>query len=140
MTKPWERGPFENDPDGMFLMPVGKLHQEYISADEVNQMVDEIKRLQSKREEDAEALEVGRLVLAATNRDELCFDQLQWYLDNKKPPFSFHDEPGEHDPCYVVMPGGMTLPLNHDARPGVDIARAKWIIKLCNIALKAVAE
>ena len=88
---------------------------------------------------DKEALEVGRLVLKATKPDELCFDILQWCLDNRQPPFTFHDEPGEHDPCYVVMTGGNTLALNHDARPGVDIARAKWIIALCNAALKAVA-
>lgn len=49
--------------------------------------------------------------------------------------FSFHDEPGEHDPCYVVMPGGASLELNHDAGEGVDIARAKFIIAACNAAL-----
>jgi hypothetical protein len=49
--------------------------------------------------------------------------------------FSFLDEPGEHDPCYIVMPGGSCLPVNHHATPGVDIARAKFIIAACNAAL-----
>lgn len=51
--------------------------------------------------------------------------------------FTFHDEPGEHDPCYVVMPDGASLPVNHHAGPGVDIARAKYIITACNAALRA---
>ena len=42
------------------------------------------------------------------------------------------DEPGEHDPCYVVMPGGSMISLNHHATEGVDIARAKFIIDACN--------
>lgn len=50
-------------------------------------------------------------------------------------PFTFRDEPGEHDPCYVVMPGSAMLPLNHHAVPGVDIARAKFIVAACNMAL-----
>ncbi len=49
--------------------------------------------------------------------------------------FAFHDDPGEHDPCYVVMPGGASLPINHDAGDGVDIARAWFIINACNAAL-----
>lgn len=48
--------------------------------------------------------------------------------------FTFHDEPGEHDPCYVVMPDGAALPLNHHAGEGVDIARAQFIITACNAA------
>jgi hypothetical protein len=51
--------------------------------------------------------------------------------------FAFHDEPGAHDPCYVVMPGGAMLPLNHHAGEGVDIARAKFIVDACNAALRA---
>src|SRR6185312_8772543 len=51
--------------------------------------------------------------------------------------FTFYDDPGEHDPCYVVMPGGAMLPLNHHAGEGVDIARAKFIIDACNEALRA---
>lgn len=47
-------------------------------------------------------------------------------------PFRFHDEPGEHDPCYVVMPDGASLPLNHHAGEGFDIARAKFIVAACN--------
>jgi hypothetical protein len=51
-------------------------------------------------------------------------------------PFSFYDEPGEHDPCYVVMPGGCTLALNHCAPGMMDITRAKFIIDACNEKLK----
>lgn len=49
--------------------------------------------------------------------------------------FTFADDPGEHDPCYVVMPGGAMLPVNHHAGEGVDIARAKFIVQACNAAL-----
>jgi hypothetical protein len=49
--------------------------------------------------------------------------------------FAFHDNPGAHDPCYVVMPGGAMLALNHHAGEGVDIARARFIIDACNAAL-----
>lgn len=49
--------------------------------------------------------------------------------------FRFVDEPGEHEPCYVVMPDGAMLPLNHHAGLGVDIARARFIINACNAAL-----
>lgn len=49
--------------------------------------------------------------------------------------FSFHDEPGEHDPCYVVMPDGAMLTVNHRADEGVDVARAKFIVGACNEAL-----
>lgn len=51
--------------------------------------------------------------------------------------FTFLDEPGEHDPCYVIMPGGAMLPVNHHAGEGVDIARAKFIIAACNEKLCA---
>lgn len=54
--------------------------------------------------------------------------------------FTFHDEPGDHDPCYVVMPDGASLPLNHHAGEGVDIARAKFIIAACNAALTPPTE
>lgn len=50
--------------------------------------------------------------------------------------FQFVDEPGEHEPCYVVMPGGSMLALNHHDGPGVDIARAKFIVEACNAALR----
>lgn len=49
--------------------------------------------------------------------------------------FTFHDLPGAHDPCYVVMPGGAALEFNHDGGEGVDIARAKFVIAACNRAL-----
>jgi hypothetical protein len=51
--------------------------------------------------------------------------------------FTFRDDPGEHDPCYVVMPGGATLVVNHHAGEGVDIARAKFIVDACNAALSS---
>lgn len=46
--------------------------------------------------------------------------------------FKFEDDPGEHDPCYVVMPGGSMLPVNHHAGFGVDQYRALFIINACN--------
>lgn len=55
-------------------------------------------------------------------------------------PFTFLDEPGEHDPCYVVMPCGAAITLNHHASEGVDIARAKFIIAACNAALGGEVE
>jgi hypothetical protein len=58
-----------------------------------------------------------------------------WPADGR---FTFVDEPGAHDPCYVVMPGGAMLPLNHHNGEGVDIARAKFIIAACNAALSAM--
>jgi hypothetical protein len=54
--------------------------------------------------------------------------------------FTFMDEPGEHDPCYVVLPNGAMLALNHDCREGVDIARAHWIVGACNARLAALDE
>jgi hypothetical protein len=50
--------------------------------------------------------------------------------------FGFHDDPGEHDPCYVIMPGGAMLEFNHSATPGVDIARASFVQAACNLALE----
>lgn len=47
-------------------------------------------------------------------------------------PFEFKDEPGEHDPCYVIMPDGAMLPLCHHNKNGVDQARAKFIVDACN--------
>lgn len=61
-------------------------------------------------------------------------------LDWREARFTFYDSPGEHDPCFIVMPGGNTLPLNHHATPGVDIARAKWIIDACNARLPWVID
>lgn len=54
--------------------------------------------------------------------------------------FFFADSPGEHDPCFVVMPGRCSLPLNHHNTPGVDIARAKFIIDACNAALSLLHD
>jgi hypothetical protein len=45
------------------------------------------------------------------------------------------DETNLHGPCYVVMPGGASLELNHHGTTGddsVDVKRAKWIIDACN--------
>lgn len=54
-------------------------------------------------------------------------------------PFSFYDDPGAHDPCYVVMPDGAMMALNHHARPGVDVTRAEWIVAACNARLAAAS-
>lgn len=58
-----------------------------------------------------------------------------WPADGR---FTFHDEPGAHDPCYVVMPGGSALPLNHNDGEGVDVARAKFIVAACNAAIASL--
>lgn len=63
--------------------------------------------------------------------DKALVEQCDWPEGGR---FTFHDEPGEHDPCYVVMPDGAALPLNHHAGEGVDIARAQFIIAACNAA------
>jgi hypothetical protein len=49
--------------------------------------------------------------------------------------FGFLDDPGEHDPCYVVMPGGAMLVFNHHAGEGVDVARARFVQAACNAAI-----
>jgi hypothetical protein len=80
---------------------------------------------------------VGRL---AFSRPELVGDEalvervagLEWPAGER---FTFHDDPGEHEPCYVVMPGGGAIPLNHHDRNGVDQARARFIVNACNAAL-----
>lgn len=46
--------------------------------------------------------------------------------------FTVRDEPGEHDPCYLVMPGGGMIPFVHHATNGVDQARAEFIASACN--------
>lgn len=61
-------------------------------------------------------------------------DDLRHTCDWPKDKFRFKDDPGEHDPCYVIMPGGATLPVNHHAGVGVDIARASFIVNACNVA------
>jgi len=55
----------------------------------------------------------------------------------KSARFEFEDEPGEHDPCWLILPGGEKLALNHHATNGVDQARAKFIADACNSALDA---
>lgn len=56
-----------------------------------------------------------------------------WPIDTA---FQFKDEPGEHDPCYVIMPGGAMLPLAHHAINGTDQARAQFIVDACNEKLR----
>lgn len=56
--------------------------------------------------------------------------------------FSYHDEKGEHDPAYVVLPGGSMIPIN-DYPDGelpvpTDAARAAFIVCACNFLLDAV--
>ena len=53
--------------------------------------------------------------------------------------FLYHDEEGEHDPAYVVIPGGEMVPINGyddgDAPIPTDVARAAFIVTACNAAL-----
>ena len=63
---------------------------------------------------------------------------INWPLGCKWPngnKFTFADEPGEHDPCYVVMPDGAMLSLNHYNDSETDITRAQFIIAACNYYL-----
>lgn len=46
-------------------------------------------------------------------------------------PFTVRDEPGEHDPCWLVMPDGAMVAFNHHAEHGVDQARVKFIADAC---------
>jgi len=58
--------------------------------------------------------------------------------------FSYHDEEGEHDPEYVVMPDGAMLDVNGyadgDASIPTDCARAVFVVLACNVALSTVAR
>jgi hypothetical protein len=47
-------------------------------------------------------------------------------------PFTVRDEPGEHDPCWLVMPDGASLAFVHHATNGVDQARAQFVADACN--------
>lgn len=49
--------------------------------------------------------------------------------------FAFSDEPGEHDPCHVVLPGGAMVAFAHCAEPDMDVARALFVARACNAAL-----
>jgi len=55
--------------------------------------------------------------------------------------FLYHDEEGEHDPAYVVIPGGEMVPINGyddgDAPIPTDVARAAFIVTACNAALQS---
>lgn len=53
--------------------------------------------------------------------------------------FTYLDEPGDHDPCYVIMPGGSMLPFAHHASELADCARALFVMRACNAALAAMA-
>lgn len=59
-------------------------------------------------------------------------------LDWPDHAFTLQDEPGEHDPCHVVMPGGAMLSINHHAAEGVDLARAQFIVDACNEKLRRI--
>lgn len=47
-------------------------------------------------------------------------------------PFTVRDEPGEHDPCWLVLPDNAMLAFVHHAANGVDQARAQFIADVCN--------
>ena len=56
--------------------------------------------------------------------------------------FSYHDEEGEHDPVYTVLPSGEMLSLNHyndgESNVPTDCARAVFITRACNTALSTL--
>ena len=49
---------------------------------------------------------------------------------------AYHDEQGEHDPCYVVLPGGLMMPMNFNCDPLTDVARAVFIVRAINATLQ----
>lgn len=65
------------------------------------------------------------------------WDALDWEFGIE---FVFADSADAHDPCFVVMPGGAALSLNHHDGEGVDIARAKWIVDACNDKLRRIRD
>jgi hypothetical protein len=54
--------------------------------------------------------------------------------------FKVVDAAGEHDPCFLVIPGGSMLPLNHFANELTDVCRTIFIAEACNAALAAAAR
>ena len=67
-------------------------------------------------------------------QDEIdAWDALDWPLHED---FRFADVAGAHAPCFVVMPGGAAIALNHHDGSGVDVARAQWIVDACNDKLR----
>jgi hypothetical protein len=65
------------------------------------------------------------------------YDTLDWDFHAQ---FVFADVAGEHEPCFVVMPGGAAIAINHHAGNGVDVARAKWIVDACNEKLQRMLD
>jgi hypothetical protein len=79
----------------------------------------------------------GALEYDGVNLDlDAALRQVDWPDKN----FQFSDSPGAHDPCYVIMPDGAMLDLNHHNTEGVDIARAKFIIEACNEKLQRLRD
>lgn len=60
-------------------------------------------------------------------------------LDWPTGEFRVQDEPGEHDPCYLVCPDGLMLAFNAHAINGTDQRRAQWIAETLNARLKPEA-
>lgn len=54
--------------------------------------------------------------------------------------FGFRDDPGEHDPCYVIMPGGAMLVFNHHADPDNFKDRASIALADAILALTAPTQ
>ena len=84
----------------------------------------------------AEALDLANQIYEIRNQIE--FPALKSLDFKPGDRFGFRDDLGEHDPCYVVMPGGASIPLNHHAGPSIDVNRAKWIIETLNKELERI--
>jgi len=54
--------------------------------------------------------------------------------------FGVRDEPGEHDPCYLILPSNELIPFVHHAINGVDQARARFIADCCNQVLSPIKQ
>ena len=54
--------------------------------------------------------------------------------------FRVQDEPGEHDPCYLICPDGLMIEFNAHAINGTDQRRAQWIADTLNARLNNANE
>jgi hypothetical protein len=84
----------------------------------------------------ADFIESGTTLRAVSGGREDDLASLDWPIGKL---FTVVDEPGEHDPCWLVMPDGVMLNFSHHAINGVDQARAKFIRDACNVALTTPA-
>ena len=72
---------------------------------------------------------------SGSERRLVLFRELRQQLDWPHGIFRVEDEPGEHDPCWLITPGGVCYAFNAHAVNGFDQARAQWVADTLNAAL-----